>query len=84
MILNILFKFGFECIKRTYVSNFDGKAVPFGCFLAGLLLERPGVDGILEIRLLFFVVSRASCTSAILSYLILYHCPAFNKRQYYI
>ena len=28
MILNILFKFGFECIKRTYFSNFNGKAVP--------------------------------------------------------
>ena len=27
------FKFGFECIKRTYVSNFNGKAVPCNCSL---------------------------------------------------
>ena len=26
-------KFGFECMKRTYVSNFNGKAVPCNCSL---------------------------------------------------
>ena len=29
----IIFKFGFECIKRIHVSNFNGEAVPCNCSL---------------------------------------------------